>query len=163
MRPTLGHHAVGEVPARRERELPRVVSPLEYERQGGRGSDRVVFVGAGPFLVFGLARLGIDLRQRIDILVAAIGPFQVEADAQPEVAHADAEKRPFGVVPAVGGEGFGVGQQVLRQQRDPEVEADVVFVHRLERVEGYGRPTVDFNEGKGFGIAPRTVPGVRRG
>ena len=84
----VGDHAVRVVPASRDRQLARVVAPLEIERQRRRQPHGVVFVGCGTGLVDGIALL-VASGQRVKELVAAVGGVQVETHAQPEVTHAE--------------------------------------------------------------------------
>ena len=49
-------------------------------------------------------------------------------------------------VPAVGGIGLGVRQQVLRHERNAHIEVDHVFVDRGEGVECHGHPAMDVHQ-----------------
>ena len=141
----IGNHAVGVVPARREGELARVITPLEIERQRGRQPHGVIFVGSRTALVDRIA-LPVAAGQRVEELVAAVGGVQVETHAQSEIAHAQIHERAFVPVPAVGGVGLGARKQVLRDQRKAHIEVDHVFVDRRKGVERHGHPAVGVHQ-----------------
>ncbi len=153
----IGYHAVGVVPAGGDGELARVIAPLEIERKRGGESHGVVLVGAGTLLVLVFSRLLVVLSHRIENLIAAVRSVEVETDAQPEIAHAQIENRPFVAVPAVRSEGFGIRQQILRKQGDAQIEVDIVFVHGLEGIEGHGGPAMDIHQIGHLAVSLRAV------
>ena len=150
----VGDHAVRIVPAGRHRQLAGVIPPLEIERQRRREPYGVVFVGTGTLLVNGVARLRIVRHQRIEELVAAVRRIQVEVHAQPEVTDPEVEERTLVAVPAVGGIGLGIRQQVLRQERNAQIEVDIMLVHGIEGIERHGHPAVYVHQVGHLAVAP---------
>ena len=150
----VGDHAVRIVPAGRHRQLTGVIPPLEIERQRRREPYGVVFVGTGTLLVNGVARLRIVRHQRIEELVAAVRRIQVEVHAQPEVTYPEVEERTLVAVPAVGGIGLGIRQQVLRQERNAQIEVDIMLVHGIEGIERHGHPAVYVHQVGHLAVAP---------